>query len=921
MKKGLFCIIAVLAVLVMSLAIVSCGDDTDKTGIETQGFLAENGVFKVIVPNSTSEFDLLSKITFNEDASYILSKNESFSETFSDGKISLNPGDNLIYVKVTDDNEFESTYTFNIYRKKMVTVTYNVNGGVMANNTVVVEEGTVVTAPNADRAGYSLSWDYDFKTPVNSDVTINAIWTPYDCAITTNVDGEKTRYELVFGTVPSEITVPSKFGYEFAGWKYGDISFDVTKPYDYNETEIEIVAVFEPIKYAIQYVIHDKESITNSSENVNTFTIVTDSGEFEIVLKNPTHKSSNFVFIGWSTDEMGKNIIESIDIELVETIGENHTLVLYPQWRIDSNVTYDANGGELDKTADLFTVGNAYVLPDNLTRENYIFDGWYNGENKIKNSGVWSISEDVVLTASWIPRQNKIEYVLNGVGAENNANNPTSFDIEDGNIELLPPTFDNNHEFVGWYTNPSLADEYKITHITNDMVGMDITLYAKWDKYVNVTLDANGGQCDTDTLRVQLGEEYTISEPTREKYIFAGWYYGDVPVKAEGSWLYDFDLTITAKWEPKEYKISYKLNEGEINNENNLSVYTVETPLDKLVLNAPSKEFSAFVGWFLDAELTQQITAIDPTLYEGITLYPKWDSIKVTLNYNANGGSASKEQEILTLGDNYVLPIPVRAGHKFLGWYLNGVKVENSGRLTDSELLTWNLVAEWEIEEYNITYDLAGGSDSGITLVNKYTILTEDFKLPTPTKSGHIFLGWSYDGGAPNISVVITKGSIGEKSYVAKWMTEKDSNGLLYALVDGELVITGIDRTIDASIKNGIKFPHARDGYSVVAIESNAFEEFGEKFTKTSYANMSSSYVTFYIPTSIRKVGANAFSTCNGIKISLYDPNQTYADYESWDKTVVWEEGNVAARDCVWGFRPAIGWTRYSKAEIPDDYE
>ena len=161
MKKGLFCIIAVLAVLVMSLAIVSCGDDTDKTGIETQGFLAENGVFKVIVPNSTSEFDLLSKITFNEDASYILSKNESFSETFSDGKISLNPGDNLIYVKVTDDNEFESTYTFNIYRKKMVTVTYNVNGGVMANNTVVVEEGTVVTAPNADRAGYSLSWDYD----------------------------------------------------------------------------------------------------------------------------------------------------------------------------------------------------------------------------------------------------------------------------------------------------------------------------------------------------------------------------------------------------------------------------------------------------------------------------------------------------------------------------------------------------------------------------------------------------------------------------------------------------------------------------------------------------------------------------------------------------------------------------------------
>ena len=921
MKKSLLRIFAILAILVLSFAIASC-DDSDYTGIQTQGFLAENGIFKVVVPNSTSEFDLLSKITFNEKASYVLSKNDNFTDTLSDGKITLNQGDNFIYVKVTDKNDHESTYTFNIYRKKMVTVTYNVNGGVIANPTVVVEEGTVVTAPNADKAGYSLSWDYDFKNPINADITINAVWTPFDCSITTIVDGEKTKYELVYGTVPGEISSPSKFGYEFAGWKYGDISFDVTKPYDYNETDIEIVAVFEPIQYVIQYIITDKESVTNNPENINTFTIVTDGGEFKIELSNPTHISSNFVFIGWSTDELGKNVIEAIDLDLVQTIGEDHTLVLYPQWRIDSNVTFDANGGELDETSDVFTVGESYVLFDNLVRDNYIFDGWYNGETKIANSGIWSISQDVTLTAKWIPRQNKIEYVLNGEGAINNENNPSSFDIEDGDIELLAPSFDNNHEFIGWYTNPSLAEEYRITHITGEMVGMDITLYAKWDKFVNITLDANGGTCDKDALRLQAGKEYSLPTPTRDKYHFAGWYYnGDVPVKGEGNWLYDFDLTITAKWEPKEYKITYKLNEGEENNPNNPTTYTVETALDKLVLLAPTKEFSAFVGWYIDEELNQKITSIDPTAYEGITLYPKWEIIKVTLNYDANGGSVSKEQEVKNLGDNYLLPIPVRTGYEFAGWYVNDVLFAESGRLTDESLTVLNLVAKWNIEEFDITYDLAGGSDSGINLINKYTILTEDFKLPTPSKNGYIFLGWSYEGGAPSTSVVITKGSVGSKAYVAKWMSVKDSNGLLYALVDGELVVTGIDRVIDSTIKNGIKFPHEREGYKVVAIESNAFKEFGEKFTKTSYANMSSSYVTFSIPTTIRKVGASAFDTCNGIKISLYDPNKTYADYEAWDKTVVWEDGNVAARDCIWGFRPAIGWTRYSKADIPDDYE
>ena len=47
---------------------------------------------------------------------------------------------------------------------------------------------------------------------------------------------------------------------------------------------------------------------------------------------------------------------------------------------------------------------------------------------------------------------------------------------------------------------------------------------------------------------------------------------------------------------------------------------------------------------------------------------------------------------------------------------------------------------------------------------------------------------------------------MGNKSYVAKWMTQKDANGLLYALVDGELVVTGIDRVIDSTIKNDFFF-------------------------------------------------------------------------------------------------------------------
>ena len=147
------------------------------------------------------------------------------------------------------------------------------------------------------------------------------------------------------------------------------------------------------------------------------------------------------------------------------------------------------------------------------------------------------------------------------------------------------------------------------------------------------------------------------------------------------------------------------------------------------------------------------------------------------------------------------------------------------------------------------------------------------------------------------------------------------STGLLYVILDGRAIIVGIDRKIDSSIIAGIKFPTHIDGAPVEEIASYAFEDFGTAFTKTSYANMSSSYVTFYLPTTVKKVGDYAFDTCNGIKISLYDPDKIPADHVAWDKTVTWGEGTISARDCIWGFRPAIGWTRYSKADIPDDYE
>lgn len=921
MKTKILSVFTVLLVLILSILAVSCGKDEDKTGIETTGFVSDNGIYKVTVPNSTKSYDLLSKITFEKKTEHIFSTNKNFSNELKDGKITLKEGDNFVYLKVTDKKDHKSVYTFNIYRKKMVTVTFNPNGGAMGETNIVVQEGTVISKPTASKAGHSLSWDYDFTNPVTSNVVINAVWTPFDCVINATVNGVTTTHGVVYGQVPSNLPSLDIFGYvktNSTGWVYDNVDFDPTAPFTYNDTEINIVAAIAPIEYTIVY--HIDSNVTNNEENVSKFTIVTENGEaFSIVLYAPLHSSDNYEFVGWSFVENSDDVVTNITLENVAELGEKTVINLYPVWKINVDVIYSYGEGTCEKDTDTLVYGKAYELPV-PSLEDYAFEGWYYGEILVTNSGVWAYTEDVELVAKWSRFANDIHYVLNTEGVTNNSN-PDSFNIEDGQIELVAPEHSSdNYEFAGWYSSPNFSETSKVDFITSDMVENVVILYAKWEVTSNVTLDSNGGSCELESAQIKVNEEYTLPIPTKDKYDFAGWYNGTEHVSLNGVWTLDTDIELVAKWEPKEFQVIYETNGG-VNNENNPGSFTVETNPDDLGLENPTKEYCIFAGWYLDPDFTIPVENIDPTAYnDDVKIYAKWETKTVEITYNANGGDVAQTQVVINLGDNYKLLIPVRSGYDFVGWYLDDVLVENTGRWTNEEVLALELIAKWNPIEYTITYDLNGGSYGG-TLVKTYTVESESISLPKPTRSGYYFAGWSLDGGYSNLDVVISKGSVGNLSYKAHWAAQKDSNGILYSMVDDKLVVVGIDRVLDDTIISGIKIPSTVEGVEVVAIESNAFKAFGEKFTKSKYANMSNSYVIFSIPTTIKKIGAGAFETCNGIKVSLYDPNASYADYKAWDSTTIWEPGNEEARDCIWGFRPAIGWTRYSKVEIPEDYE
>ena len=168
--------------------------------------------------------------------------------------------------------------------------------------------------------------------------------------------------------------------------------------------------------------------------------------------------------------------------------------------------------------------------------------------------------------------------------------------------------------------------------------------------------------------------------------------------------------------------------------------------------------------------------------------------------------------------------------------------------------------------------------------------------------------------------------------------TITDSDGFVYMEEDGALICVGFVRPVDET--RVVYMPREYMGMAVVGIKTNAFTDFGIRFGESEYRN-ASYYYTIAIPTSIKSVEAAAFDLCWGIRICLYTEVQNgdkinyrlldssmkndlsiILDWESnltlFDRS---EKSNKQARDSIWGFRPALGWSRYSAVEIPDFYE
>ena len=258
-------------------------------------------------------------------------------------------------------------------------------------------------------------------------------------------------------------------------------------------------------------------------------------------------------------------------------------------------------------------------------------------------------------------------------------------------------------------------------------VPADVTeLTAQWTAPTYaVTLNTNGGTINSGNV---TGYTYGVGatlpaadDMTYTGHTFKGWYDNEnltgSPVTAIGG-AETGNKEYWAKWEINQYTITFDTNGG-----NEIDSITLDYGTEITAPDNPTRKGYTFKGW--DKEIPETMPA------ENITVKAQWEINHYTITFDTNGGS-----EIAPITQDYGTEItapdnPTRKGYTFKGWDKEIPETMPADNIT--------VKAQWEINQYTITFDTNGGSEIAPITQDYGTEITAPDK---PTRKGYTFKGW-----------------------------------------------------------------------------------------------------------------------------------------------------------------------------------
>lgn len=441
------------------------------------------------------------------------------------------------------------------------------------------------------------------------------------------------------------------------------------------------------------------------------------------------------------------------------TTTDRATVDLYARWQANNyKIAYNLDGGTYGTSHPTSADYDTIVTIDNPSKAGYTFTGWtitgYDSTASGHNASAWTEETGtsyknltatdgatVTFTATWkkeAPKTANLQ-TTGDVGIKTTSH-ATKTVVNIGSSVQVSAVLNTGYVFKGWYNGDvKVSDDLSFVYT---MPNKDTVLTAKTEiKWYTMTFDPNGGilkNPGNNLYNAEWKNGNTVSVgwnindfcymngdiPTRRGYRFTGWYLGSESVynkygvavrnsslytyDIDYHWRYDGNVTVKAGWDAINYKISYKVVTGA----GNIPSQTVHYG-DSFTLadgNAFTYTGHTFSHWYVRRSSDKKVFCYDGNWHttDGSDLYGS--DVSNWYPYNNSG---------LTFEMND-------------SWIRSDIDA-------DEEFVFWGF---WAADEYNIIYNLNGGTLNGKTNPDTYNIETPTFTLNNPTRTGYIFAGW-----------------------------------------------------------------------------------------------------------------------------------------------------------------------------------
>ena len=328
------------------------------------------------VSNATKEFSFKEEIAVSGSSQYIVAYDQYGVYQFATKIVPLEAGDNQFYIFETLGGEIVKTYTINIRRRPMYTVSFYTGNGSEVQS-VQVEEGFTTVAPESapDRLGYTFAgWDFDFSQKITQNTQIAAQWTAntntaykveyylQDLESESNYSLHET--ENLTGTTDTTANAEIK---SFAHFTHTETPY-----YGYSYESGNIA----PDGSLVLKVYYTRDSYTVTfngnggvypyygNETQKTYTV-----KYGGKVTAPEFTRTGYTQNGW-------------DQPLPETISENLTLTA--KWKINQYTLTLVLGGGLENKTITQDYGSAIEV-ETPEREGYDFKEWRESDNSWAN--------------------------------------------------------------------------------------------------------------------------------------------------------------------------------------------------------------------------------------------------------------------------------------------------------------------------------------------------------------------------------------------------------------------------------------------------------------------------------------------------------------------------------------------------------